>query len=478
MKAKVRKCAYVRVSTEAEEQESSLLFQTHYYKSLIESEKDSEFVGIYADTRSGESARLRKQFKAMIYAAKRGEINYIYTKSIARFARNLVETLNVVRELRERNVGIYFEKEGIDTLKSSSDFMLSIYATVAEGELKSMGDNVRWAARKRFQQGSVELTYIYGYDIIDGQLYINPNEAKIVKEIFQRYLDGEGLSVIARSLNDRGVPRKTTTPKWRSNDLMRMLVNEKYCGDALLQKSIMVDSRKVTNNGEVPQYYVENNHEAIISREMFDKAQEIKRQRSAKMKKPAKVTVSPFSRKIKCLECDKNYLHRKNNRNTPYEKWIFSCYTYVQFGRKHCSGRNIREKDLKELFLSAYNEAADFEPHEIKNLDEAIKDLLAQERALIGLKAKGYIKPDDYTEQHKELLRLIKDTEDEFMLQTQYTTVQNRAEMYSDRLVSCLERAEISGFNITFKFKNGAEVKRVFNNDADRKATWDKKLGR
>lgn len=157
MAKKIRKCAYARVSTLAEEQEHSLAFQTHYYKTLIESENNSIFMGIYADTRSGNTARLRKQFTAMIKSARRGEIDYIYTKSISRFARNLVDTLKIVRELRGIGVGVLFEKEGIDTLDPSGDFMLSIYATIAESEIDSMGENVKWSARSRYRQGSVEI---------------------------------------------------------------------------------------------------------------------------------------------------------------------------------------------------------------------------------------------------------------------------------------------------------------------------------
>ena len=227
MRKKIRKCAYARVSTNHEEQESSLAFQTQYYKALIESEKDSEFVGIYADTKSGKTARLRKQFKAMIQAAKREEIDYIITKSISRFARNLVETLKIIRELREIGVGVYFEKENIDTLDYKSDFIISIYSLVAESELKSMGDQVKWAARKRFKNGSVELSpSIYGYTLKDGKLVPVPNEAAIVKEIFEKYAAGMGADSIAKSLNDRGFRTKLTQNLWRSNTILQILDNE------------------------------------------------------------------------------------------------------------------------------------------------------------------------------------------------------------------------------------------------------------
>jgi DNA invertase Pin-like site-specific DNA recombinase len=313
-KKKIRKCGYARVSTKAEEQEHSLSFQTHYYKTLIESERDSEFVGIYADTRSGKTARLRKQFKAMIQACRRGEIDYIYTKSIARFARNTVETLKVIRELRDINVGIIFEKENIDTLDYKSDFMISIYSLVAEKELNSMGENVKWAARRRYAEGSVELAAIYGYDNIDGKLIIRPDEAAVVREVFERYASGEGDDKIAWALNGRGLKRKFSVGLWGSETVKRMLENEKYVGDALLQKTYKNERFKtIKNDGAVPQYYVENNHEPIVTRELYDAVQARREERRAAATPKSKV-LSPFSGKIVCGECGKGYMHRKNNR--------------------------------------------------------------------------------------------------------------------------------------------------------------------
>ena len=480
MAKKTRKCGYCRVSTKAEEQEHSLLFMTQYFKGLIESERDSVFVGIYADTRSGKTARLRKQFKAMIRACKRGEIDYIITKSIARFARNLEETLRIVRELREIGVGVFFQKENIDTLKSSSDFILSIYALAAEKELDSMGEQVKWSARKRFANGSVELPHLYGYNVENGKITsLIPHEAAVVREVFELYAGGAGYESIARILNSRGVKRKYSSELWSNECVTRILENEKYMGDAILQKEYHENFKPVKNDGSViKQYYVENNHPPIVTRELWEKVQTIRAERSAAAKR-SPIKLSPFTGKIKCAGCGKGYKHRKNNRNSPYEKWIWSCYTYVHMGREYCGGHNIRENDFIRLFLSAYNEAAGFQPHEIQDLDGAIKDLLAQERELIALKAKGYMKREDYETQHAELLTQIRETEDAYTQESRRSGDElQAADEYSDRLAASLEVAEVDGFTITFKFKNGAEVKRVFNNDADRKATWaNKKIG-
>jgi site-specific DNA recombinase len=217
----------------------------------------------------------------MIKAAKRGEIDYIITKSIARFARNLVETLRIIRELRAINVGCTLRRKSIDTLDTASDFMISLYSIIAESELTSMSENVKWAARKRYQNGSVELnSNLYGYTLKDGQLTPVPDEAEIVKEIYQRYAGGEGYTRIARDLNERRVKKKIADTLWNSNDVKRILENEKYVGDALLQKSYKKDFKPVKNNGEVPQYYVENNHTPIVSRELYEKVQEIKERKA------------------------------------------------------------------------------------------------------------------------------------------------------------------------------------------------------
>ena len=480
MKNKIRKCGYARVSTLAEEQEHSLINQTEYYKQLIGKDNNSIFVGIYADRKSGRNTRQRPQFMEMIKAAKRGEIDYIITKSISRFARNLVETLKVIRELRELSVGIYFENESIDTLDATSDFIISIYSTIAESELTSMSENVKWAARKRFRNGSVELnSNIYGYTLKEGQLTPEPEEAVVVKEMFERYAKGEGYRKIANRLNDRGIKKKLTDKLWKDADIKRILGNEKYVGDALLQKSYKKDFKQIKNNGEVPQYYVENNHEPIVDRETYEKVQEIMEKKSRQYKQ-APAIVSPFSGKIKCKSCDGGYRRKKNNRNTPYEKWIWSCSTYIDSGREHCKGHNIREDDLKEHYLSAYNEAASFESHEMQDLGEAIKDLLAQERELIALRARKYLTKEAYDEQHEELLKQLKEYESEYAMESRRlgdSAGHKAAFCYTDRLVRSLELAEIDGYKITFKFKNGAVISRIFNNHTNRKATWAKKLG-
>ena len=480
MAEKIRTCAYARVSTLSDEQDHSLAAQTKYYKELIENDPNAVFVGIYADKKSGKDVRNRPRFTEMIKAAKRGEIDRIITKSISRFARNILETLRVIRELREIGVGVTFEKENIDSLDVKSDFILSIYSIVAESELTSMSEQVKWAARKRFKQGSVELnSNIYGYTLKDGQLVPVPEEAEVVKYIFKQYCSGVGIERIAKNLNENGVKLKKSNGLWRPYYITRMLRNEKYIGDALLQKRVSVNFKLVKNNGVAPQYYVENNHQPIISRDLFEKAQRILNERKRKGKAKE---LSPFSSKIICLACGKTYTRRKNNRNTPYEKWIWSCRTYVRHGRKCCGAHSIKEKDLKELFVSAYNEATNYKSNsgDLSVLEERLKALLAQERELFALKAKGYISSENFDAEHKTILNKIKETENEYAEKTRDSIKlsNTKAETYEDRLVADLSVAEIDGYNICFKFKNGAKVMRQFTNEVDRRETWRKKLGR
>jgi hypothetical protein len=301
--------------------------------------------------------------------------------------------------------------------------MLSIYATVAESELTSMGDNVKWAARRRASQGIVEQTNnLYGYDFKRGVFAVIESEATIVREVFTRYANGDGQKLIARDLNDRGL-FKRSGGLWKASDLARMLAIEKYVGDALLQKTYNAGLKTYLNDGAVKQYYIENNHEPIVDRDTFDRARARQAEQYEATRPKNGVETHPLSGKIFCGLCGKPYIRRKNNRNTPYEKWIWSDYTYVQFGRKYCGGHNIREVDLQAIFLSAYNEAAAFERTDTQtyNLSESINALLAQERELIALKVKGYITRGAYEIQHGELVKQIKETEAALLLESRRT---------------------------------------------------------
>ena len=277
----IRVAAYCRVSTGDESQQTSYTTQKAFYTSLITSKPGWKFAGIYADEAlSGTSRVHRVEFNRMIEDAKAGKIDYIVSKSISRFARNTVDTLTCIRELRQLNppVGVYFEKENIDTLDATGELILTILSALAQDESRSISDNIRWALQRKFQSGSpqVNLKRMIGYDKgPNGEWVINPEQAATVRYIFERYLLGLSASKIASELNEMG--RLTVNGKnWAAGSIMIVLRNEKYVGDLEMQKTITKDfltHRASRNEGEAPRYYIENHHVAIIDRLTWDKVQ-------------------------------------------------------------------------------------------------------------------------------------------------------------------------------------------------------------
>jgi DNA invertase Pin-like site-specific DNA recombinase len=469
MEQKQRTAAYARVSSLTDEQELSLIRQTEYYREYIQSNPKLEFAGVYADQMSGKSSDKRKQFSQMLKACRNGDVDRVITKSISRFARNLIETLQIVRELRQMGIGITFEKECIDTLDPTSDLRLSLYATFAESELSSLSGNIKWAARKRYQSGEVEFNVMYGYRYLGGKRHeIIPEEAAVVKEIFERYVGGEGARKIALSLNERGIKRKVGDTPWVSHDVLRVITSEKYTGDAIHQKTVSEKFIKVKNPGQAPQYYVTNNQPAIVSHELFDRAQEILKTRRWSRADVTPAEHSPFVGKIKCGNCGTAYLKRKHHNNKPCARWGWECARYASSGKQSCpDSRMFRDDELKELYLSAYNEAVNKGAAESKpgRLGDALKDLLSQERELAALRAKGYISREAYNAEQTALVAQIEATEAEYaeMTRREGGGVMKPTEAYEDGLVRALTQAEMNDLQITFRFKNGAVIRRFFN---------------
>lgn len=232
--------------------------------------------GIYANEGiSGTNTKKREKFNKMIEECKSGKVDMIITKSISKFARNTLDTLNYVRTLKELGIGVVFEKENIDTLDSKGEVLLTILSSLAQDELRSISENSTWGIRRKFEQGKVIVNHnkFLGYDKDkDGNLIINEEQAKIVRRIYKDFLDGKGANRIARELEEEGVKGWNGKSKWYESTIRKMLTNEKYKGDALLQKTYTVDfltKKKVKNTGQVPQYYVEESHPAIIDKEMW-----------------------------------------------------------------------------------------------------------------------------------------------------------------------------------------------------------------
>lgn len=279
---KLRVAAYCRVSTNHEQQESSLETQISYYGKLIAEHDDWRLVKIYAERASGTQTKKRPEFMKMIRACKQGKIDLILTKSVSRFGRNTLETLKTLYELLGLNVKVYFEKENLSNYNKEMRTMMGIYVGFAQEESKSMSDNIKWGIRERMREGKVCLncTRFLGYDKDkNGKLVVVESEAAIVRKIFELYLNGFGVRKIKKYLEENEIKTVTGKDVWSTSTIDRILSNEKYVGDVLMQKSYTEDfliGKRKKNEGELAMYLIENDHEAIISRELFEKVQKKK----------------------------------------------------------------------------------------------------------------------------------------------------------------------------------------------------------
>ena len=368
---KKRVAAYARVSTDSEEQLSSYEIQVKHYTNHIKSNENWEFVEIYTDEGiTGVSTKRRDGFNRMIRDALDGKIDLIITKSVSRFARNTVDTLTTVRKLKEKGVEVYFERENVYTLDSKGEVMLTIMSSLAQEESRSISENVTWGQRKRFADGKVSLPYKYflGYEKgSDGLPKVVEKEAEIVRMIYRLFLEGKTVSYIANHLTNLKIKTPRGKNKWTTTTVKSILTNEKYKGDALLQKCYTVDfltKKKKKNEGEVPQYYVKNSHQAIISPETFDLVQ-------TEVKNRSKSThhlnsTSPFSSKIECSECGGFYGSKVWHSNSKYRKVIWRCNNKYK-NKEKCKTPHLYEKDIKEEFVKAFNNL-------IGNKEEIIKE--------------------------------------------------------------------------------------------------------
>lgn len=371
-----RTAGYARVSTDSEEQFTSYEAQVDYYTNFIKSRDDWEFVKVYTDEGiSGTNTKKREGFRRMIQDALSGKIDLIVTKSVSRFARNTVDSLTTVRQLKEKGIEIYFEKENIWTLDSKGELLITIMSSLAQEESRSISENVTWGQRKRFADGKVTVPFghFLGYDRgEDGNLVLNPNEAVIIQRIFSMFLQGMTPYGIAKQLTTDGILSPAKKDKWNAGTIKRILTNEKYKGDALLQKSYTVDfltKKKKANEGEIPQYYVENNHEAIIEPAVFDLVQNELEKRNPANNRHSGVHI--FSGKIKCGECGSWYGSKVWHSNSKYRRMVWQCNHKFNQDEK-CKTPHLDEDLIRELFIQATNKLLDDKDEIITNF-EAIK---------------------------------------------------------------------------------------------------------
>ena len=410
---KKRKVAgYARVSTDMEDQQTSYAAQCDYYTSYIQSREDWEFVGLYSDEGiSATSTRHREGFNKMVEDALDGKIDLIITKSVSRFARNTVDSLSTIRRLKDNGTECYFEKENIWTFDSRGELLITIMSSLAQEESRSISENCTWGMRKRFADGKVTVPFgrFLGYDRgEDGNLVINEEQAKTVREIYGLFLQGRSPYQIAKMLTEKGIPTPGGKKVWGKAVVESILTNEKYKGDALLQKVYTTDflsKKKKKNEGEVPQYYVEGSHEAIIPRDLYMQVQEEMVRRAnlhsgSERKKRVYSSKYALSSIVYCPKCGDIYRRIAwNNRGKHSTVW--RCCTRVEHGPKACDAPTIQESDLQNAVAKAINDVLGGKEVFLPVLEENIE-------AVIGESVDDEIAEIDrrLAEQQKELLKL------------------------------------------------------------------------
>ena len=376
--------AYCRVSTGSQEQKDSYESQVRHYRDTIKSRENWVYVDIYADeAMTGTLDYKRTDFLRMINDALNGKIDLILTKSIARFARNTVDTLKYVRLLKEKNVAIYFEEEHINTLEMAGELLLTILSSVAQQEVQNTSENVKLGLKMKMQRGEmVGANNCYGYKIdkTNKTLVIIKEEARVVRKIYELYIDGYGTKGIANYLEERHIKTRKGNCEWSTATIGRILTNEKYMGDLLMGKSIIVDpiaKKRIRNDGQEDKYYVKDHHPAIISTETFEKAQQIRKSRSKDFMKRNFVANKPrnysFTGKIFCGFCGSVYTRVlwKRKEYPDYSKETWECRRADKRGRKDCPDSIILYNEVVEnIFIDLYNSIC---VNHAETLDKALK---------------------------------------------------------------------------------------------------------
>ena len=373
-KKRRRVCGYARVSTDSDEQFTSFQAQKDYYTKYINSHPDWEFVGLYSDEGiSGTNTKKREGFNQMIKDALAGKIDLIVTKSISRFARNTVDTLVTVRKLKEKGVECYFEKENIFTFDNKGEMILTLMSSLAQEESRSISENVTWGQRQSFRNGKVHVAYSTFLGFTkgeDGKLAIVEEEAQIIRRIYQMFLNGYTTTKIARTLNEEGIESPGKAKKgWTASTLMSILTNEKYKGDALLQKTFTTNFLEHTskkNEGEVEQYYVSGSHPAIIEPTEWDFVQmEIERRRKIGLSFSCN---SEFSCRLRCGDCGGFYGPKVWHSTDSYKVTIWQCNHKFKNKRK-CETPTLKVEDIKGAFVKAFNQ---FSQNKTEVIDKCI----------------------------------------------------------------------------------------------------------
>lgn len=341
-----RVCGYTRVSSGKDAMLHSLSAQVSYFSNLIQNHSGWVYCGVYSDEAITGTKESRDGFQRMIEDCRAGKIDRVITKSISRFARNTVTLLETVRELKSLGVDVFFEEQNIHTMSADGELVITILASYAQEESLFASENQKWRIRKNFEEGKPWCGVMIGYRQENGQFVVVPEEAAIVKRIYAEYLDGNGTELIARHLNEDGI-RTVKGFCWNKSAICRILRNYNYTGNLLLQRFYSenhLTKKKCTNQGELPQYHVENAHEAIISIEDYEAVQLELARRAEKYESPHTEEKYPFTGLITCAICGKHY-----RRKVTASRVVWICATYNSQGKAKCASKAIPEETLMLL---------------------------------------------------------------------------------------------------------------------------------
>jgi len=425
---KLKVCAYVRVSTDSDDQMNSYRMQLQHYQNYIQSNDKWIFVDIYADEGvSGRSLKNRDEFKRMFNDCRSNKIDRILVKSVSRFARNTQDSLEAVRELKELGITIYFEKENIDTAKATDEFLFTLFSQIAQEESVSHSNNMKRSYKARMEQGKFITTKApFGYEYQDATLVINQEEADIVRYIFENYINGKSKHEIAQHITKMKFLTSNYNEEWKYRTISRILKNEKYVGDALTQQTFATDTippKRVENKGQKPKYYAKNSHKAIIDRETFERAQQL----NSKNNSPDGACVyNPLSKKTFCNKCGSMMkMRRVNNIN-------YRVCRKHDMNKELCILNRIPENEFNLAFVRMFNklqlnkthiispmiknlsnlkESSAADNQEVISFNKEIADIMEQISTLSDLKQQGFIEQDFYlsqTNEHKTRLDQIK----------------------------------------------------------------------
>jgi DNA invertase Pin-like site-specific DNA recombinase len=386
-----RVAAYCRVSTEQDDQLNSLENQKQYFEQHIRNNLDWEFCGLYVDEGiSGTSVEKREGFKQMIADAKARKFDLVLTKSISRFARNTLDSILYTRELKALGIGVYFMSDNINTLDPNAELHLTILSAIAQQESNESSKRVKWGQKRRMEQGFVFGVRPFGYNLINGKLTINKEESKIVKLIFNLYLSGKGVQLVSKELENRGIPAPNGTERWKNITILRILKNEKYIGMLKQRKRITVDflsHKRKTNEGEEEFVIVENSHEPIIEKEIFDMVQaELARRKTAAFEKSRYSNRYPWSGKVKCALCNASFKRRINNVKSSNPQIIWLCSEADKYGREKinpqgkkvgCNCKAVPEWVLRENFLAVLNGVIENKDLVVQELKDHVRQAIA-----------------------------------------------------------------------------------------------------